>query len=70
MNYQLMANSFLPISIPKEKRLEYFEALESYAADGNLQPFAGMIAILEEQRLGEYLGIGRDLGSGIKIVLA
>ena len=57
MNYQLMANGFLPISIAKEKRLEYFEVLEAYAVHGELQPFTEMIASLEEQRLDEYLGI-------------
>lgn len=57
MNYQLMANGFLPVSIAKENRLEYFEALETYAVDGELQPFTDMIASLEEQRLDEYLAI-------------
>ena len=60
MNYQLMANGFLPVSIAKENRLEYFEALEVYAVDGNLQPFTEMIASLEEQRLDEYLSIAQD----------
>lgn len=58
MNYQLMAAGFLPISIAKEKRLDYFEALEAYAVDKDLQPFAEMIAELEGQRLDEYLAIG------------
>ena len=58
MNYQLMAKGFLPISIAKEKRLEYFEVLEAYALDGDLHPFIEMIASLEEQRLDEYLSIG------------
>ena len=57
MNYQLMAQGFLPVSIAKENRLEYFDALEVYAVNGDLQPFADMIAELEEQRLGEYLSI-------------
>ena len=57
MNYQLMRAGFLPVSIAKENRLEYFEALETYATDGNLIPFADMIAELEEQRLDEYLNI-------------
>lgn len=60
MNYQLMASGFLPISIAKEKRLEYFEALEAYAVDGDLNPFTEMIAVLEEQRLDEYLGIVQE----------
>jgi len=55
MNYQLMANGFLPISIAKERRIEYFNALEAYAVDGDLQLFAEMIATLEEDKLREYL---------------
>lgn len=57
MNYQLMSAGFLPISIAKENRLEYFEALEDYALEGNLHSFTEMIALLEEQRLDEYLNI-------------
>ena len=57
MNYQLMFFGFLPVSIDKETRLEYFEALEAYAVGGNLKPFAEMIAALEEIRLDEYLSI-------------
>ena len=57
MNYQLMANGFLPVSIAKENRLEYFEVLEAYAVNRELQPFVEMIALLEEQRLDEYINI-------------
>lgn len=57
MNYQLMFNGFLPVSIAKEDRLAYFEALEAYAVGGDLKPFADMIAELEEKRLDEYLSI-------------
>lgn len=60
MNYQLMGAGFLPVSIAKENRLEYFEALEAYAVGGDINPFAEMIASLEEQRLDEYLGIGQE----------
>lgn len=72
MNYQLMANGFLPVSIAKENRLEYFEVLEAYAVNGELQSFTEMIASLEEQRLDEYLGIeqsrfSEDKGSTMKI---
>lgn len=51
MNYQLMANGFLPVSIAKESSMDYFDALESYAVDGDLKPFADFIAALEEQKL-------------------
>ena len=63
MNYQLMVGEFLPISIAKENRLEYFEALEQYAVNGNLTPFADMVAELEEGRLDEYLSILPEQGS-------
>lgn len=58
MNYQLMAQGFLPVSIAKENRLEYFDALEAYAVSRNLIPFTDLIAALEEVRLDEYLSIG------------
>ena len=57
MNYQLMSNGFLPISIAKETKLEYFQALEAYATGGDLVPFTNIIANLEESRLDEYLAI-------------
>lgn len=57
MNYQLMRNEFLPVSINTEDRLEYFNLLEEYAVNGNLVPFVDFIAKLEEQQLDEYLSI-------------
>lgn len=55
MNYQLMAQGFLPVSIAKENRLEYFETLEQYAVNKDLKPFSRMIASLEKEQLLEYL---------------
>ena len=55
MNYQLLANGFPAGSIAKEDRLEYFNALESYAVEGNLNPFAEMIAGLVDKQLDRYL---------------
>ena len=60
MNYQLLSNGFLPVSIAKENRLEYFDALEIYAVNGDLAPFAEMIAGLEQQRLKEYISIAEE----------
>lgn len=57
MNYQLLAAGFPPISIAKENRLAYFNALEAYAVEGDLTPFAEMIAELVEQQLDRYLGM-------------
>ena len=55
MNYQLLANGFPAVSIAKEDRLEYFKTLETYAVEGNIKPFADMVAQLVEQQLDRYL---------------
>lgn len=57
MNYQLMSKGFAPIAIAKENCLTYFEALETYAVNKNLQPFADMIAELEEKQLDRYISM-------------
>ena len=57
MNYQLLANGFPAVSIAKENRLDYFNALEVYAVEGNLVPFAEMVADLTDQQLDLYLGM-------------
>ena len=57
MNYQLLINGFLPISVAKENRLDYYNALEQYAVNDDLTPFADFVAELEEQRLDEYLAV-------------
>ena len=53
MNYQLMKNNFLPVSIKVEDRLEYYKALDVYATSKNIHPFITLIAKLEEKRLDE-----------------
>lgn len=60
MNYQLMKQGFLPVSIAKENRLEYYNALEEYAINGNLEPFAEMIAKLEEEQLDIYIKLIKE----------
>jgi Fic family protein len=57
MNYQLMSCGFLPISIAKENRLDYYNALDKYAAEGILDDFTNMIAELEEVQLDKYISI-------------
>ena len=57
MNYQLMANGLPAISIAKENRLDYFKTLEAYAVEGDLIPFADMIAALADRQLDRYLGM-------------
>lgn len=55
MNYQLMQGGYLPISIAKENRMNYFDCLEQYALQGDLKPFGELIAELEEARLDSYI---------------
>ncbi len=57
MNYQLMIQGFLPVSVDKENRLDYYNALEQYAVHGDLKPFSEFAAELEEKQLDEYLKI-------------
>ncbi len=57
MNYQLMVNGFVPISIDKKNRLDYFNALEAYAVEGDILPFAEMVAVLEGVQLDRYLAM-------------
>lgn len=55
MNYQLLTHGYLPISVAKENRLDYYNALEAFAVNGNLIPFADFVAELEEVQLDEYM---------------
>ena len=55
MNYQLMAEGFPPVSIAKEDRLEYIKALEAYAVEGDLQPFAELVAGLVDRQMEQYI---------------
>ena len=57
MNYQLMSNGYLPISIPKESRFDYYSVLEEYALNDNLQPFMTLIAKLEINQLNNFLNL-------------
>lgn len=57
LNYQLMMHGCLPVSIPKESRLDYFNTLESYAVDANLVPFTELVATLEEEQLDLFIGL-------------
>ena len=55
MNYQLLLRGFLPVSIAKKDRVNYYHALEEYAVNGKLEAFADMVAELEEAQLDTYL---------------
>lgn len=52
-----MEDGFLPVSIANENRLDYYNALECYAVDKDLNPFTELIADLEDKQLDLYLGL-------------
>lgn len=50
-----MIHGFLPVSIAKEDRLNYYNALEEYTVNRNLDLFIDLIADLEEKQLDTYI---------------
>jgi len=58
MNFRLMEDGFMPITIIPESRLIYYDALEAYDLDGDLFPLTEMLFLLERDRLEEFLGNG------------
>lgn len=60
MNYQLMSAGLLPINIRTENRLGYYDALDKYASERDLAPFAEFVADIEEDRIRHYLSIEFD----------
>ncbi len=57
MNYILMENGYLPINIKSENKLEYYEALNEYGANNNLEPFMELVFNLEEEQLDIYTNL-------------
>lgn len=53
MNYQLIANGFMPVNIRNENKLDYYNTLDEYGAKGDLKPFTCMLIELEEKQLDE-----------------
>lgn len=69
MNYQLMNNDFLPISINEKDRLEYYNALDEYAITGNIQSFKNLVEELEEKRLDEINKIIEQERTNRKVII-
>lgn len=57
MNYQLMMHGFPSISISAKNILAYYEALDKYGSEKNLEPFIEFIAYYVEKRLDEFIDI-------------
>lgn len=64
MNYQLMQQGYLPVSIPKEIRSEYCKALDTYQSSKDMkdmEPFVKIVADLEEKQLDEIIKTEKSL---------
>jgi len=55
LNYQLELNGFLPVSISKGLRDEYFGTIDEYKINKDIVPFTEFLAKLEEKRIKEFL---------------
>ncbi|MFM8443940.1 MAG: Fic family protein [Methylococcus sp.] len=55
MNFELMRSGFLPVIIPVEQRLSYYEALDLAHTRGEYEPFIDLVAGLEQDALERYL---------------
>lgn len=51
MNYQLIKNNYLPISIPLSARLPYYKALDHYHCTGELEEFVSFMTDIELKEL-------------------
>ena len=59
MNYILMENGYLPINIKSEDKLEYYEVLNEYGSNKNLESFIELVINLEEEQLDIYTNLVR-----------
>jgi len=55
MNFELMRSGFLPVIIPVEQRLSYYEALDRAHTRSEYEPFIDLVAELEQSTLERYL---------------
>lgn len=57
MNFELMRRGFLPVIIPVENRLTYYDALDTAHTSGDYSLFIELVASLEQATLERYLRI-------------
>ncbi|MBU1144957.1 MAG: Fic family protein [Firmicutes bacterium] len=55
LNYQLELEGYLPLSITKGERDEYFRTIDEYKINKDIVPFTEFIAKLEAKRIQEFL---------------
>ena len=57
MNFELMRSGFLPVIIPVENRLAYYDALDTAHTHGDYKLFIELVTGLEQATLERYLRI-------------
>ncbi len=57
MNYILMENGYLPVNIKSEDKISYYEALDEYGKNNNLDQFLELVINLEEEQLDTYINL-------------
>ena len=55
MNLSLMNSGYVPVIVKKEKRLEYYEALDKAHTTGDYSDFVKLVTELEIEMLNKYL---------------
>lgn len=55
MNFELMKAGYLPVTIEKEARIEYYESLDISGIQGNYNPFVNFVAVREVKVLKDRL---------------
>lgn len=55
MNLSLMNSGYLPVIVKKEKRLEYYNALDKADTTGDYTDFVKLVNELEIEMLNKYL---------------
>jgi Fic family protein len=61
MNYQLIRHGYLPVSIPVERRKEYFDLLENYKMNKQQEPFDQFVGELVEAEYDRLILVMRTL---------
>ena len=63
MNYQLMSDGWLPVSVAKDDRLDYYKTLEEYAVNDDINPFTRLILELETKELDKMIEVIRQIAA-------
>jgi Fic family protein len=58
MNFILMKNGFLPITISLTQKYKYYNALDVYCLTGNINPLLKLVVPLENEQLDKYIKMG------------